>query len=182
MKLTKEQNKILAEDYPFLIPRVLCTGKIPEDYDYSYIRGIGEIPKGWNNLFLQMCEDIRQPLIDSNYLEDFRFSQIKEKYNTLRCYHFGAPAEVCNIIRKYELMSRFVCVRCGNPATREVTGYLESYCDNCWNDIKIKSLKSEELYNKYYFMLKGFENGRPYKCAISYLDEWNRLFKTNISF
>ena len=36
METTKEQNKKLIERYPFLMPRNRWTGKVPEDYDYSY--------------------------------------------------------------------------------------------------------------------------------------------------
>ena len=73
--LTPEQqrNKELVKRYPFLLPRNVFDDSIPEDYDYSYIWGIGDIPVGWEKLFLQMCEDIRQPLIDANFIEKFRF-------------------------------------------------------------------------------------------------------------
>jgi hypothetical protein len=46
MNLTKEQRKKLTELYPFLIPRNVFTDEIPENYDYDYIRGEGEIPFG----------------------------------------------------------------------------------------------------------------------------------------
>ena len=128
---TIEQNKMLCERYPFLIPRNLLTDEIDEDYDYSYINGIDELPEGWNKLFLQMCEDIRQPLIDANCLETFRFLQIKEKYNRMRCYTFDAPETVYDIIMKYEYISWFVCQRCGKPATYEIVTWKESLCDNC---------------------------------------------------
>lgn len=88
--MTQEDIKKLVERYPYLLPRNVWTDKLPEDYDYTYIKGL-EIPNGWRKLFFQMCEDIRQPLIDANYLDKFRFTQIKEKYNSLRCYHCGAP-------------------------------------------------------------------------------------------
>jgi hypothetical protein len=66
--MTKEQrqNKKLIKRYPFLLPRNVFTDEVPEEYDYSYIRGIGELPKGWEKLFLQMCEDIRTPLVKQN--------------------------------------------------------------------------------------------------------------------
>ena len=41
--LTPEQqrNKELIERYPYLLPHNIFTDKVPEDYDYSYINGIG---------------------------------------------------------------------------------------------------------------------------------------------
>jgi hypothetical protein len=63
--MTKEQNKKLVERYPFLLPRNVFTDELEEDYDYSYIFPL-EISPGWFELFLQLCEDIRQPLIDAN--------------------------------------------------------------------------------------------------------------------
>ena len=36
MQSNKESNQKLIERFPFLIPRNRWTGKIPEDYDYSY--------------------------------------------------------------------------------------------------------------------------------------------------
>lgn len=126
-----EKNKQLIERYPFLMPRNVWTDKIDEDYDYSYIRGISELPQGWENLFLQMCEEIRQPLIDNNYLEKFRFSQIKEKYGSGRFYHNGAPEEVNKIIYKYENACGRTCGLCGAPATKISGGWIFPYCDNC---------------------------------------------------
>ena len=91
---TPEQNKKLIEIYPYLQPRNVWTDKIPEDYDYSYIRGDKEVPDGWLRLFLLYCKAIRPALVNDSYLEQFRFSQVKEKYGSMRLYDFGAPKEV----------------------------------------------------------------------------------------
>ena len=50
-----ERNKKLIEEYPFLMPRNVFTDKIDPEYDYSYILGVDDLPKGWKKLFLQMC-------------------------------------------------------------------------------------------------------------------------------
>lgn len=127
---TVEENKRLIERYPFLQPRNVFTDKIPENYDYSWTRA-DEVEDGWRELFLQMCEEIREPLIEANYLDKFRFSQIKEKYGTLRMYNFGAPEKVHDIIYKYENLSGRTCVHCGKPATKISQGYILPYCDDC---------------------------------------------------
>lgn len=134
MTREQRQNKKLIKRYPFLLPRNVFTDKVPEDYDYSYIRGVGEIPKGWEKLFLQMCEDIRKPLVKAKQLETFRFTQIKEKYNRMECYNYGAIEEVLDIIDKYSVIASYICTICGKPATFETEGYIASYCDDCWKD------------------------------------------------
>lgn len=169
----QKRNKELCERFPFLLPKNVWTGKLSEDYDYTYIRGIGEIPKGWEKLFLQMCEDIRQPLIDAGYLDEFMFTQIKEKYNTLRAYNNGAPKVVHEIIDKYSIMSSYVCTRCGKPATCESQGWIESFCDDCWKGV-IKPAYVEKIKFKPYYRVEGFENGKRYKKKISFKNEWKR--------
>lgn len=172
----REQNKKLIERYPFLLPRNVWTDEVSKDYDYSYIRGQYELPNGWWKLFLQMCEDIRQPLIDVNYLDKFRFSQIKEKYNTMRCYNFGAPEEVCNIIRKYEQIARYVCTKCGKPAVYETQGYYASFCEDCFKNY-VRHQKVEPIKFKPYFKISGYKNGEHYEKIISFENEWNRYLK-----
>lgn len=177
MNMTKEENKKLIERYPFLLPHNVWTGKVPENYDYGYIRGIGELPEGWHRLFLQMCEDIRQPLIDANYLEEFRFSQIKEKFNSMRCYHFGAPEEVNDIISKYVHMTNFICTRCGKPAAYETYDYyIESFCEDCWKDVA-RHRDVCRLEFKPYYKVTGFANGEEYEKTVSFEDEWNRYLR-----
>ena len=171
-----ERNKKLIERYPFLLPRNLWTDEIPKNYDYSYIRGENELPQGWWKLFLQMCEDIRQPLIDANCLDKFRFSQIKEKYNSMRCYNYGAPEEVRDIIRKYELMAYYVCTRCGKPAIYETQGYFASFCEDCLKVFK-RQPKVELIEFKPYFKISGYKDGEDYEKIISFEDEWNRYLK-----
>ena len=170
--MTQEEIKKLVERYPYLLPRNVFSGEVPKDYDYTYIRGIWEIPKGWNKLFLQMCEDIRQPLIDAKYIDEFMFSQIKEKWGRLECYHFGAPEVVHEIIDKYSVMSSYVCTRCGKPATCETQNWVEPLCDNCGKDFATEYI--EKIKFKPYYRVTGFENGKRYKKKISFKKEWKR--------
>lgn len=176
LNLTKEDIKKLVEEYPYLLPRNVWTGKVVEDYDYTWLNGFNSIPKGWELLFLQMCKDIRQPLVDANYLNEFRFSQIKEKYNELRCYHFGAPQEVEQILQKYEIMARLVCTRCGRPATYETRGYIESFCDDCWKDCA-RHEKGEWIKPEFEFTVIGYKNGKETKRKVSFKEEWERYLE-----
>lgn len=173
--MTKEEVKKLVERYPYLLPYNVWTGNVPEDYDYSYIFPL-EIPDGWMKLFLQMCEDIRQPLIDANYLDKFRFTQVKEKYNELRCYHCGAPQSVIDIIDKYEQMARYICTRCGKPATYETQGYFESFCEDCWKDCA-RHERVKRLDFTPYFRRTIYQNGNKREEIVSFENEWKRYLK-----
>lgn len=132
MQSNKESNQKLIERFPFLIPRNRWTGKIPEDYDYSYTE-LDSMPDGWRKAFgEQMCEDIREELVRAEYLDQYRITQIKEKYGTLCWYDFGCTERMLrDIIPKYERLSARTCIRCGNPATKASTGWISPYCDTC---------------------------------------------------
>lgn len=170
--MKQEEVRKLVERYPYLLPRNIWTGEVPDDYDYTYITCL-EIPKGWYRLFLQMCEDIRQPLIDAGYFDKFRFRQIKEKYNRLECYNFGAPKEVQDIIDKYSVMAGYVCVQCGRPATCETQGYIASFCDDCWKDY-VRHEHVEWIKFKPWFEVTGFSNGERHKKKVYFEREWDR--------
>ena len=130
MNEREETNKKLVEEYPYLLPRNVWTGEVVDGYDYSWTE-LDNVPMGWVELFLHMCEEIREPLIQANYIDEFRFLQIKEKYGSLRAYTTGAPEEVHNIINKYEALSQRTCVECGKPATKISQGWICPYCDEC---------------------------------------------------
>ncbi len=132
METAKEQNKKLIERYPFLTPRNRWTGKIPEDYDYSYTE-LDAMPDGWRIAFgEQMCEEIREELLKAGCLEKYRITQIKEKYGSLRWYDFGCTDKMIQqIIPKYEKLSAYTCICCGKPATQIALGWISPFCDDC---------------------------------------------------
>ena len=142
-KQIKMKNKRLCKRYPFLIPTTRWTGKASWDkkkrkhmtwYNapYSYTE-LDLMPEGWRKVFgEQICEEIREALIKVNYLYDYRISDIKEKYGSLRWYDFGATEEIYDIIRKYEKMSEHICLHCGRPAEIiSFYGWLEPLCEKC---------------------------------------------------
>ena len=131
MKRTKEENIELCKRYPFLIPRNRWTGEIARDYDYSYTE-IDALGEGWFKAFgLQICEEIRNALIEANYLDKYRIIDIKEKYGSLRWYDAGAPEKVYKIIRKYEKLSEEVCYNCGKPSVGYTPGWILFLCEDC---------------------------------------------------
>lgn len=176
LELTNDKRKELIEQYPYLLPRNVFTGKPVEDYDYHYING-EELPAGWFELFLQMCEDIKEPLEKAGFIDKFRFSQIKEKYGSMRCYTSGAPQEVCDIIDKYEILSEQVCCKCGAPASLQTLGYISPYCSKCYYETnQVEPITPEVSFTREIY--KG--NGQVEEQTISVEDEWNRyLAKLN---
>lgn len=174
LQLEKLANKGLIEDMPYLQPRNVWTDEIPKDYDYEYIRGEHELPEGWFNLFLDMCADIKKPLEKSGHLDSFRFTQIKEKFGSLRAYNNGCTEEVDDILLKYERISRFTCNKCGRLATKESRGYILPYCKHC---AKIASKgKYPEKFDNIIFnptiKISGYKNGKKYKRRLNCLKEF----------
>lgn len=109
-----------------------------------------EIPEGWYVMVQQMFEDLAQ------LNEDITFIQIKEKFNTLRCYYAGKISkEAKEILQKYEAMAEYVCCNCGKPAIYETTDYILSFCEDCYDernpkeDLEITSHSFENEWNRY---------------------------------
>lgn len=134
-KRTRMINKHLCERYPFLIPRNRFTDQILwEDksswyycYPYSFTE-LDEMPHGWRCAFgIQMCEEIKEELIKSNHLKEYRIMQIKEKYGGLRWYDSGASKQVHDIIYKYMDLSERTCISCGRPATKISLGWIRPF-------------------------------------------------------
>lgn len=168
-----ERNKKLIEEYPFLQPRNVWTDKIPEDYDYSYVLGVYDIPKGWRRLFLQMCEDLKKQLVKDDFLYDFRFTDIKEKYNTLRLYNNGCSEKAQLILDKYEHISRYICTICGEIAEYETQCYQASFCRNCWKDWVRRERCDSLEFKPYYRVTEYSKDGKKNK-RISFKREWNK--------
>lgn len=151
-------DKELLERYPFL--RV--------DPEYNYIDTPEElyseeglyIPKGWRDLFLKCCEELRDELIKINKLDEFKINQLKEKYGSMRIYTNISDPTINDIINRYEIISQFTCCKCGKIATVETTGWICPYCDECVTD--------EDVRDRYrpiseYICLTKFEGDKTHK-------------------
>ena len=171
--MTRDEIIKLVERYPYLLPRNVFTDKLPDDYAYDRILHT-EIPKGWNRLFLQMCEDIRQPLIDDDYLDKFRFTQVKEKYNRLECYNRGASEEVNTILEKYMVLSRYVCTKCGRRARYETQGYIASYCKPCRESLPVVEKAKKVKFKPSFTEIITTSSGREYEVIVPIKKEWKR--------
>ena len=131
-----EENKKLCERYPFLIPLSEWTGKPVKDYDYEWTY-LDDIPKGWKKAFgIQMCEELRDILIEADYLDKYQVVQAKEKYGVLRIYDNGVPESIYDKYQawlvKYEALSRDTCICCGKPGKMRNDGWISPWCDECY--------------------------------------------------
>lgn len=131
----RRRNKELCERYPFLIPRNDWTGEIcwvNKKFDNTLA---DDFPRGWWKAFgLQLCEELREDLIKCNYLNEFRFFQIKEKFGQLRAYTGSLPIEsnAHRIIDKYSYLSENICIGCGKPDVPMLyDGWYSPYCFDC---------------------------------------------------
>lgn len=107
----KQFNRELLRKYSWLTPTNAWSGKKITDccgpdgekgfwpgnldgnpeYDYEYT-WLDDMPTGWRLAFGdQMVEEINQELIKYNFVDDYRITQIKEKYGSLRWYDNGTP-------------------------------------------------------------------------------------------
>lgn len=175
---SRQLRKALIEEYPYLQPRAMTTGEVHHDYDYQYIVGEHDLPEGWMQLFLQCCEDLKEPLIRAGNLDTFRFLQVKEKWGRMTLYTQGATNEVQDIIDKYAFLSQQVCSVCGKPATVMTYGYVCPYCSKhvrgsmtTVEDAEIIEIKTS--YVKERWLPKDGNIKRFIDCS----DEWNRYLK-----
>lgn len=135
MKL--ENIKKLQDHFPYLIPRNVYTGELVET-DTPYLLGFPD--SGWERLFLLYCMHLRPHLLAANHLESFQFTQLKEKYGSMRLYDTGAPnsAYAEGLERIYEYLGTVVCSRCGELTKYETLGYVEYLCKSCMKKLKKK--------------------------------------------
>jgi hypothetical protein len=83
--------------------------------------------EGWKNIIEEMKEHA-EPY-------DVKWSQIKEKFGTLRAY-FSCPTEyhelVQDIVGEAEMLSSITCIMCSKPGKISNLGYwILTLCDEC---------------------------------------------------
>lgn len=91
-----------------------------------------ECGPGWHDLIDRCCVRIRTAIEAGG--GTFRFTQIKEKYATIRIYWTGrlspeATARVESAIELAEARSACTCDVCGEPGVLRTNGWLTTRCD-----------------------------------------------------
>ena len=178
LNLSKEENKLLVEYFPFLQPRNVWTDKILEDYDYDYILGVGDLPYGWERLFLLYCKHLKVELDKFNFTDKFRFSQIKEKYGDMRLYNNGYPKDSkCSDLEYiYSHLSTYVCQECGKPAKYESRGWIAQECEEHKSDNSIKKGNRKYCVKLICYRAASGREERVIPCK-NYWDEYIKCLK-----
>ena len=172
MLLTSDQIRSLVERYPYLRPHNAWTGKVYDDYDFSYTY-VDNLPCGWDRLFLLYCKCIRDYLIKNNYLDKFYFTQVKEKYGTMRLYNAGCPKDIQRITNLFEGYSKYVCQDCGDFSVFRTDGWVSHLCSICV--LKYSNSYKKIKKSKHYTILT-YENGN--EVSINYTYKYlNREYK-----
>jgi hypothetical protein len=138
-----ELQKKLFEKYPELF----CQKDLPMTHT-AMCWGIST-GNGWFDLIDQVCNDIVEyikTLSDSgtkvlalDYEEDYdenafyypQFTQVKEKFGSLRIYYVGGDDNIFNIIDKAEDKSFEICEDCGAKGKANEGGWIRVNCDSC---------------------------------------------------
>jgi hypothetical protein len=83
---------------------------------------------GWFNIIRAMCQEIDDHLKQTK--EEYEFTQIKEKFGTLRVYDTGHNDHIEGIIRMAEAMSAVTCEITGSPGKLCRAGlWYKTLCD-----------------------------------------------------
>ena len=101
-----------------------------------------------------MWDELKAILEKADYVDKFRFVQIKEKYGALRLYYEGVPEKIYDEIEeweaKYDRLSEKTCIHCGKPVKYMSIGWISPWCEDCAkeiNDTIVKIEDVEDLYN-----------------------------------
>ena len=115
----RDRNRELIAEYPWL------------DIGDKQLTLLDTLPIGWSGLILDMCKEIKRELVKYNLVSKYQVIEAKEKWYELRWYDglcdlSPMPSAITDIVCKYEMRSKEVCMMCGasKPKDQEV-------CDRC---------------------------------------------------
>ena len=125
----RDRNRELIEEYPWL------------DVGHEPLTLLNMLPIGWSGLILDMCKEIKEELVKYNLVSKYEVIEAKEKWYMLSWYDglcdlSPMPSAITDIVCKYEMQSREVCMMCGRSKPKD-----KEICDRCmhvidvWNNI-----------------------------------------------
>lgn len=130
--VTHPKNFIFLTKYPFWKSYNVWTHRFC-GYQYTMYEWI---PEGWRKAFgkfltLDIVEALeRDNLPRRKWTEELQWTDIKEKYGTLRL-DAATTEKVQNVLSKYEAASMAYCQNCGAPARYVMKGYVAYLCEDC---------------------------------------------------
>ena len=117
--LARNENRELVAEYPWL------------DIGDEQLTLLDTLPMGWSGLVLDMCKEIKQELVKYDLVSKYEVIEAKEKWYGLSWYDglcdlSPMPSTITDIVCKYEMQSREVCMMCGAPKPKD-----QLLCDRC---------------------------------------------------
>ena len=115
----RDRNRELIAEYPWL------------DIGDKQFTLLDTLPMGWYGLILDMCKEIKRELVKYDLVSKYEVVEAKEKWYELRWYDgldnlSPMPSTITDIVCKYEMQSKEVCMMCGRPKPKD-----EMVCDMC---------------------------------------------------
>ena len=110
--LERNENRELVAEYPWL------------DIGKERFTLLDLLPIGWRDLILDMCGEIKRELIKYDLVSKYEVVEAKEKWYGLSWYDglcdlSPMPSAITDIVCKYEMQSREVCMMCGRPKPKD---------------------------------------------------------------
>lgn len=115
----RDRNRELVEEYPWL------------DIGNEPLTLLNMLPIGWYDLILDMCKEIKKELVKYDLVSKYEVIEAKEKWRGLSWYDglsdlSPMPPAITDIVCKYEMQSREVCMMCGRSKPKD-----QLLCDIC---------------------------------------------------
>ena len=115
----RDRNRELIAEYPWL------------DIGDKQLTLLDALPMGWSGLILDMCKEIKMELVKYDLVSKHQVAEAKEKWYELRWYDglcdlSPMPSAITDIVCKYEMQSKEVCMMCGAPKPKD-----QEVCDRC---------------------------------------------------
>lgn len=160
-------QKRMIDDFPFLAKE--------EEDEFPMIDV--DLPSGWFECFILMCKDLREAIAREG-IEDYYLIQVKEKYDMMKCYPNKSIPVLDEILTKYQQMSYYICVICGEPAdvTTTNSGQL-SFCKDCLNRAFEKRPQTMPITFAMDCEVLTYVDGKNKREVVSFADEWCRYLK-----
>ena len=127
-------NKELCDKYPWLIPTNRWTGRRIDGWEKYEYSEFDSIPRGWRIAFgEEMIKELDEEMQTwtAAERENFRITDIKEKWGHLCLYTNGESEKFREIVSKYTQRSKRICIHCGRPARWITRGWYMPLCDIC---------------------------------------------------
>jgi hypothetical protein len=115
--MSPDLEKRLVSEFPDLFADY---GKSPQE---SCMAWGCEHSDGWFNIILSLCRSISSHIKNSKEGVEFKFTQVKEKFGTLRVYTYGGDDYIEGVIAMAESMSALTCEVTGEPGQMCAKGH-----------------------------------------------------------